>query len=464
MAQNVFDIIIIGAGPGGYVAAIKAAQMGLKTLCVDKRTTLGGTCLNVGCIPSKALLYSSEKYSSLSHLKHHGITFEGVDFDLSAMLARKDKVVSDLTKGIDYLFKKNGVHFVSGMASFTSPTTIQVNQEIYEAPAIVIATGSDVVTLPGIDIDETTIVSSTGALSLPKVPQELVVIGGGYIGLELGSVWNRLGAHVTVVEYADRIVPGLDHDMSQALFKALTQQGIQFELSTKVTGVNKQDQGVEITLESHVTKTHVTKTLRADVLLCCAGRKPMTHGLGLDKVNITPNARGYIPVDMFQTCVPSIYAIGDVIEGPMLAHKAEEEGVAVIERIMGQKPHINPRAIPAVIYTMPEVACVGLTESQLKEEGKAIKVGKFPFSANSRAKATGHTEGFVKILADAMTDEVYGVHIIHASAGTMIAEAVLAMEYRASSEDIARTCHAHPTLNEAVKEAALSVFSHALHT
>lgn len=457
-----FDVIVIGAGPGGYVAAIRAAQLGFKTLCIDKRPSLGGTCLNVGCIPSKALLYSSEKYEEAKHhLSSHGIKVEGVQLDLQRMLERKDKIVQDLAKGIQYLFKKNGVIFVEGEATFTSSTSVKVKDNLYQASSIIIATGSKVASLPGIEIDEDKVVSSTGALWLKKVPERMVVIGGGYIGLELGSVWRRLGAAVTVIEYADAIVPAMDRDMGGALFKSLKQQGMNFELSSKVTAVKKNDSNVDITVEDFQGNV---KTLVADIVLCCAGRQPFTEGLGLDTIGLRPDAKGCISVnEKFQTEVPSVYAIGDVIQGPMLAHKAEEEGVAVAEILAGQKPHINYSAIPAVIYTLPEVASVGWSEEELKKQGKSYKVGKFPFLANSRGRTTGQTEGLVKILADSLTDEVYGVHIIHETAGTMIAEAVLALEYRASAEDIARTCHAHPTFNEAIREAALGVHERSIH-
>lgn len=466
MAES-FDLIILGAGPGGYVAAIRAAQLGMNVACVDSRDTLGGVCLNVGCIPSKVLLESSHLFvHTRDDLAAHGITTKGVSVDLGKMLARKDKVVEDLTKGITFLFKKNKVTFVQGYASFTSTTSVSVKgkdgtREL-SAPRIIIATGSAPTELPGVTIDEKTVVTSTGALSLAKVPEHLVIIGGGYIGLEMGSVWRRLGAKVTVIEYLDSLVPSMDKEVCLALTKSLKNQGMDFLLSTKVVRVDQTKMG--LTVVTSPSQGGVESTLSCDVLLSCAGRRPYTQGLDLDKIGLSLDARGFIPVNHdFATSVPGIYAIGDVIGGAMLAHKAEEEGVACVEGMVGQKPHVNYGAIPAVIYTSPEVASVGKTQEQLAQEGVPFTVGKFPFSANSRARATSATEGFVKILAHAQTDEVLGVHIIHADAGTLIAEAALAMEYRASSEDIARTCHAHPTTSEAVKEAALSALGRAIH-
>lgn len=466
MAES-FDLIILGAGPGGYVAAIRAAQLGMNVACVDARETLGGTCLNVGCIPSKALLESSHLFThTRDELAQHGIEAKDVSVDLAKMLARKDKVVEDLTKGITFLFKKNKVTFVQGEAAFTSPTSVNVTgkdgvREI-TAPRVIIATGSAPTQLPGVEIDEKTIVSSTGALSLSKVPEHLVIIGGGYIGLEMGSVWKRLGAKVTVIEFLDSLVPTMDKEVCLALTKSLKTQGMDFLLSTKVVRVDKDKKG--LTVVTTPSQGGAESTLTCDILLSCAGRRPYTHGLNLEKIGLALDARGFIPVTHdFATSVPGIYAIGDVIGGAMLAHKAEEEGVACVEAMAGQKPHVNYGAIPAVIYTAPEVASVGKTQEQLTQEGTPYVVGKFPFSANSRARATSHTEGFVKILSHAQTDEVLGVHIIHGDAGTLIAEAALAMEYRASSEDIARTCHAHPTTSEAVKEAALSALGRAIH-
>ena len=464
MSETSYDLMIIGGGPGGYVCAIKAAQLGLKVACIEMRRALGGTCLNVGCIPSKALLHSSQKFEEAQHhLGDHGVEVSGVKLNLKKLLDRKNNVVEDLTTGIEFLFKKNKVDFINGKAEFISATEVKVDgKKVYSAKNFVIATGSEVVSLPGIKIDEKQIVSSTGALELSKVPEHLVVVGGGYIGLELGTVWRRLGSKVTVVEFADRIVPAMDHEIGNALQKELKKQGIVFNLSTKVTDVKKDKSGLTVTLEPAAGGK--TETLKCDVLLSCAGRKPYTGGLGLETVGIELDERGRVPVNgAFQTSVPHIFAIGDVIDGPMLAHKAEEEGVAVAELLTGQHPHINYDAIPGVVYTHPEVATVGKTEEDLKKANVSYKVGKFPFVANSRARANGETVGMVKILSDKNTDEVLGVHIMHNEAGTMIAECVLALEYRASSEDIARTCHAHPTVSEAIKEAALAAHSKAIH-
>jgi dihydrolipoamide dehydrogenase len=457
-----FDIVIIGGGPGGYVAAIRAAQLGMSVACVEKGARLGGTCLNIGCIPSKALLQSSEKFTETAHaLAAHGVKVGSVELDLPTMLARKDKVVSDLTKGIEGLFKKNKVAWIKGAGKITAPGAVAVTladgtiQEL-AAKHIVIATGSESIPLPGIEIDEQRIVTSTGALSLNPVPKHLVVVGGGYIGLELGSVWRRLGSAVTVVEYLDRITPTMDGETGKQLQRLLQRQGFVFKLSTKVAGVAKTESGVTLTLEPAAGGP--AEMLEADVVLLSIGRRPFTEGLGLTEAGVALDERQRVKVDAhFATNIPGIYAIGDVIAGPMLAHKAEEEGVVLVEQLAGQKPHVNYDAIPAVIYTHPEVASVGKTEEELKAAGIAYKAGRFPFLANSRARANGDTDGFVKILADATTDRVLGVHIIGPDAGTMIAEAVLGMEYGASSEDIGRTCHAHPTLSEAVKEAALAV-------
>jgi dihydrolipoamide dehydrogenase len=462
MDKNKVDLIVIGAGPGGYVAAIRAAQLGLSVLCVEKRKTLGGTCLNVGCIPSKALLYSSQKFEEAGHLlADHGVKIEKLSLDLKKMMERKEKVVEQLTGGIDYLFKKNKVQHAVGEAHILSAEEVKVNGETWKTKNILIATGSESATLPGIKIDEKKIVSSTGGLSLDHVPEKLVVIGGGYIGLEMGSVWNRLGSKVTVVEFMDRLVPAMDHEMGAALMKALTKQGIDFKLSTKVTGIKEEKNKLVLSLED---VSGSKETLEADTVLVATGRRPYTQGLGLEKIGVALNEKGFIVVnERYETSVSGVYAIGDVIPGPMLAHKAEEEGIAAVEIIAGQAGHVNYGAIPAVIYTHPEVASVGKTEEELKAEERSYKVGKFPFLANSRAKAVGDTEGFVKILADSLTDQVLGVHIIGPDAGTLIAEAVLGMEFSASSEDIARTCHAHPTLNEAVKEAAMAVDGRAIH-
>jgi dihydrolipoamide dehydrogenase len=467
MSDTQFDLIVIGAGPGGYVAAIRAAQLGMKTACIDKRGTWGGTCLNVGCIPSKALLNSSEKYEEAqAHLAEHGVKVAKVELDLKTMLARKDKVVADLTKGIDFLFKKNKVTGIVGTARIVKPGTVEVDEKgkkkTYTAKNILIATGSEVAPLPGVDIDEKRIVSSTGALSLSSVPKHLVVIGGGYIGLEMGSAWRRLGAKVTVVEFLDKIVPAMDGEVGKALHKTLAKQGMEFRLGTKVTAAKSTKTQVTLTVEP--AKGGKAEEIKCDVVLVSIGRRPFTDGLGLKEAGVAMDSRGVIQVDAhYKTNVEGIYAIGDAIPGPMLAHKAEDEGIACVERIAGQASHVNYDAIPAVVYTWPEAASVGKTEEQLKADGIEYRKGSFPFLANSRARANGDTEGFVKILADAATDEVLGVHIIGPDAGTMIAELALAMEFGASSEDIARTCHAHPTLNEAVKEAALGVEGSPIH-
>lgn len=462
-----FDVVVIGGGPGGYVAAIKSAQLGMRTACIEKRGTLGGTCLNVGCIPSKALLNSSEKYEEAkNHFADYGVNCSGVKLDLDKMMGQKNKVVLDLTKGIEGLFKKNKIAYYKGIGKILEKEKVSVNvgdkAEELKAKHIIIATGSEVINLPGIEIDEESIVSSTGALSLKKVPKKMIVIGGGYIGLEMGSVWQRLGSEVEVVEYLDKIVPAMDVEIGKQLHKSLGAQGMKFKLGTKVVAAKKTKAGVELEVESAAGGKK--EIMKCDVLLVAIGRKPYTADLGCENVGIELDEKGRIPVAKdFRTSAGNVYAIGDVIKGPMLAHKAEEEGVAVAELISGQAGHVNYNAIPSVIYTHPEVASVGKTEEELKAEGIEYSAGKFPFMANSRARAVGTTEGMVKILADKKTDLVLGVHIIGPDAGTMIAEAVLAMEYFASSEDIARTCHAHPTLNEAVKEAALAVTGKALH-
>ena len=467
MSDFEFDLIVIGAGPGGYVAAIRAAQLGLKTACIDKRSTLGGTCLNVGCIPSKALLYSSEKYQEAgAHLAEHGIIVDNVELDLKALMARKDKVVGDLTKGIGFLFKKNKVTNIVGTARIVKPGAVEVKgmngTKTFTANNIIIATGSDVAPLAGVEIDEDKIVSSTGALSLTKVPKHLVVVGGGYIGLEMGSVWRRLGSKVTVVEFLDSIVPNMDKELGNTLYKTLEKQGIEFKLGTKVTGASVTKTQVALSVEPAAGGD--AEDIKCDTVLVSIGRIPFTDGLGLKEIGVEMDERGVIQVDdYFKTNVDGIYAIGDVVPGVMLAHKAEEEGIACAEHLAGQSSHINYDAIPAVVYTWPEVASVGKTEEQLQDAGLAYKVGSFPFLANSRARASGDTDGFVKILADAATDQVLGVHIIGPNAGTMIAELALAIEFGASSEDIARTCHAHPTLNEAIKEAALGVEGSPIH-
>ncbi len=468
MSEAEFDVVVIGSGPGGYVAAIRAAQLGLSVACVEKRETLGGTCLNVGCMPSKALLHSSELYSqALNGMNAHGITLGAVDLDLDAMQDHKSKVVKELTQGIEFLFRKNKVTSVKGFGRIVGQGHVQVDlkdggSRDLHTRNIIVATGSDVVPLPGIEIDEERIVSSTGALSLNKVPGHLVVVGAGYIGLELGTVWRRLGAKVTVVEYLDRITPGMDFEVARQFQRLLSRQGLGFMLGTKVTDVDTTSDRLAVTTEP--AEGGEAEIIKADIVLVAIGRRPHTDGLGLETVGLTLDNYGRIEVDAdLATAVDGIYAIGDVISGPMLAHKAEDEGVFLAERIAGQRPHINYDAIPAVVYTAPEVASVGKTEEELKEAGISYRAGKFPFSANSRARATGNTDGFVKVLADAETDRLLGVHIIGEDAGTMIAEAALAIEFGASSEDLARTCHAHPTLEEAVKEAALATHGLPLH-
>ncbi|HYZ20514.1 MAG TPA: dihydrolipoyl dehydrogenase [Rhodopila sp.] len=458
-----FDLIVIGSGPGGYVCAIRAAQLGLKTACVEKRATLGGTCLNIGCIPSKALLQSSEEFEKAKHaLEDHGVLVEGVKLDLARMQARKGEVVTANTKGVEFLFRKNKVTWLKGAGRITAPDTVEVDGTAYTTKAIVIATGSDSVPLPGVEVDEKRIVTSTGGLELDEVPGHLVVVGAGYIGLELGSVWRRLGAEVTVVEFLDRIVPGMDAEVGQAFQRILQKQGIKFRLGTKVTGARASDTGVSLTVEP--VKGGNPETLQADVVLVAIGRRPYTDDLGLESVGVELDDRKRIKVDPhYATNVPGIYAIGDVIAGPMLAHKAEEEGVAIAERLAGQAGHVNYDAIPGVVYTWPEVASVGRTEDELKLAGIAYTVGKFPFTANGRARAMGDTDGFVKVLAEKGTDRLLGAHIIGPDAGTLIAELTTAIEFGASAEDVARTCHAHPTLSEAVKEAALAADGRALH-
>ncbi|ABI62964.1 dihydrolipoyl dehydrogenase [Granulibacter bethesdensis] len=461
--SDAFDLIVIGAGPGGYVCAVRAAQLGLKVACVEKRETLGGTCLNIGCIPSKALLQSSENYHALLHqFAEHGIQAKDVALDLDRMQARKAEVVSANVKGIEFLFRKNGVTWLKGAASISAPGKVEVGGQSYDARHIVIATGSESVPLPGVPVDEVRIVTSTGALSLPAVPKHLVVIGGGVIGLELGSVWRRLGAEVTVIEYLDRIVPGMDQEVAKAFQRILEKQGLAFRLGTKVTGAQVDEGGVTLTLEP--AKGGETDTLQADIVLVAIGRRPYLDGLGLDDIGVVRDERGRVRTDAhFATNIDGLYAIGDAIAGPMLAHKAEDEGVALAEMLAGQAGHVNYDVIPAVVYTWPEVASLGRTEEELKAAGIAYKVGKFPFTANGRARAMGDTDGFVKILADARTDRLLGAHILGPDAGTLIAELATAMEFGASSEDVARICHAHPSLSEAVKEAALAVDGRAIH-
>lgn len=461
-----FDVVVIGAGPAGYVAAIKCAQLGMKVACVEGRETLGGTCLNVGCIPSKALLHASHKYAETQHhLGRFGVKVSEVSLDLNVMMNHKTSIVSELTKGIEFLFKKNSITWLKGSASFVSPTELVVKGAAGEinvqAKHVIIATGSSVATVPNIQVDETRIVSSTGALALSQVPKKMVVMGGGYIGLEMASVWKRLGAEVSVIEFADRIVPAMDHEISSNLQTTLQEQGLVFHLQHKVLNATVSGNTVHITLESNDGSQHA---LEADVMLVSVGRKPNTVGLGLEKAGVAVDAKGFIPInDRYQTAAKHIYAIGDVIGGMMLAHKAEDEGVAVAEIIAGQKPHVNYAAIPAVIYTHPEVASVGKTEQELRQASVDIKVSKFPMGANGRAKSMGETKGFVKVITDAKTDQILGVHMIAADAGAMIAEAALAMEYGASAEDVARTCHAHPTTAEAFKEAAMGAWNKPIH-
>lgn len=459
-----FDLVVIGGGPAGYVAAIRAAQLGMKTACVEKRGALGGTCLNVGCIPSKALLESSKLYNEVRvHGAAHGVKVKGLEVDLPSMMAQKSTAVQGLTQGIEMLFKKNKVTYIKGHGEVVDAHAVRVEKEVYRTKNILIATGSDIMPLPGVEIDEKVVVSSTGALTLEKVPAKMVVIGAGVIGLELGSVWSRLGADVTVVEYLDRIVPAADAEVAKSFQKLLEKQGFTFKLGTKVTKVEKKGKGAVVSVEP--AKGGDKETLEADVVLVAIGRKPYTESLGLDKVGVKLDERGRIEInDHFQTNVKSIWAVGDVVKGPMLAHKAEEEGIAAVEIMAGQKPHVDYNTIPSVIYTWPEVAQVGATEEQLKADGVNYKAGKFTFMANSRGRAIGQTDGFVKILADAKTDRVLGCHIIGPDGGTLIAEVVLAMEFGGSAEDIARTCHAHPSLNEAVKEAALAVDKRAIHS
>jgi dihydrolipoamide dehydrogenase len=458
-----FDVIVIGSGPGGYVCALRAAQLGMQVACVEKRATLGGTCLNVGCIPSKALLQSSEEFDHTRHaLADHGVLVDGVKLDLARMQARKLEVVKANTTGVEFLFRKNKVSWLKGTGRIVAPGKVDVDGTEYATKHIVIASGSESMPLPGVDVDEQRIVTSTGGLELDKVPDHLVVIGGGYIGLELGSVWRRLGARVTVVEFLDRIVPTMDGEVARAFQRILARQGLQFRLGTKVTAARTGNDAVILTLEP--AKGGAAEELAADIVLLSIGRRAFTHGLGLDAVGVALDERGRVKTDAhFATNVPGIYAIGDVIAGPMLAHKGEDEGVALAEIIAGQAGHVNYDVIPGVVYTWPEVASVGRTEEDLKAAGVAYNVGKFPFTANGRARAMGDTDGFVKLLADKATDRLLGAHILGPDAGTLIAELAVAMEFGASAEDVARTCHAHPSLNEAVKEAALAVGGRALH-
>ena len=462
-----YDLIVIGTGPGGYVAAIRAAQLGMKVACVEKETSLGGTCLNIGCIPSKALLSSSEKFIEFkNHSNEHGILADKINFDISKMMQRKNKIVKKLTTGIEFLFKKNKIKHISGHASFVDNSTINVKNEKderrYSASNFIIATGSSSINIPAISIDEKNIVSSTGALSLEKIPSTMLVIGGGYIGLEMGSVWSRLGAKVTVVEALDRIVPTMDGEIAAEFMKSLQKQGMEFKLSHKVISAKSSSKNIEVTMEAIKDKKQIKD--KFDIVLMAIGRKPNTENLNLEKIGIKLNDQKAIVIDKkFKSSVDNIYAIGDVVPGPMLAHKAEEEGIACVEIIKGQKTHVNYENIPAIVYTNPEVASVGKTEEQIKKSNIEYKVGKFPFMANGRALTTSASEGFVKILVDKKTDSILGAHIIGHDAGQLIAEIVTTMEFGGSAEDIARICHAHPTTSEAVKEAALSVDGRAIH-
>ncbi len=457
---DTFDVIVIGGGPGGYNTAIRAGQLGLSAVCIDKRGTFGGTCLNIGCIPSKALLHASERFHEASHeFAALGIKAT-VELDLPTMMGKKDKVVGELTKGVEYLLKKNKAEAITGEAKIVAPGKVEVKTKdgtrTLSAKSIVIATGSDVAKLPGVTIDEKQIVSSTGALALKEVPKRRLVVGAGVIGLELGSVWRRLGSDVTVVEFLDRITPGIDGEIGKAFQRVLSKQGFVFQLSTKVVGVEKAKTGLKVTVEPAAGGER--SVIETDIMLVAIGRSPYTANLGLETVGVALDKRGRIVTDNhYRTNVAGIYAIGDVREGPMLAHKAEDEAVAVAEIIAGKPGHVNYDAIPAVVYTFPEVASVGKTEEELKAAGIAYKVGKFPFTANARAKTVAATDGMVKIIADAATDKVLGCHILGPEAGNLIAEVVLAMEFGAASEDIARTCHSHPTLSEAVRQAAMGV-------
>jgi dihydrolipoamide dehydrogenase len=469
MANETFDLVVIGAGPGGYVAAIRAAQLGMKVAVVEKNATLGGTCLNVGCIPSKALLQSSHLFEQTGHdLAQHGIVVAAPTLDFAQMMKRKGEVVGATTKGIEFLFKKNKITWLQGTGRIEAAGKVSVIgadgavKDTATAKNILIAAGSEVTPLPGVAIDEKKIVSSTGALELASVPKHLVVVGAGIIGLELGSVWRRLGAEVTVVEFLDRICPGIDDEITKFFQRALAKQGLTFKLGSKVTKAETSGAGVTLTVEP--AKGGAAETLQADVVLVAIGRRPYVAGLGLDKAGVKLTERGRIAVDAhFQTSVPGIYAIGDVIDGPMLAHKASEDGIACAETLAGQKGHVNWDLVPSVVYTQPEVAWVGKSEEQLKAAGVAYKIGKYPFTADPRSRANAATEGFVKVLSDKTTDRVLGVHIFGAEAGTMIGEAALAMEFAASAEDIGRVCHAHPTVNEALKEAALAAWEKPIH-
>jgi len=467
-----FDLAVIGGGPAGYVAAIRGAQLGMRTVCIEKRDALGGTCLNVGCIPSKALLHSSERYAEVcDDLAGHGIRVGGLELDLATMMQRKRDVVADLTKGIAFLLDKNEVTHLHGTARFgaAGPDSKEVVVDLAEggsrsvtARNVLIATGSESSPLAGVEVDEKRIVSSTGALALESVPETMIVIGAGVIGLELGSVWSRLGAQVKVIEFLDHILPGMDREVTRQAQRILKKQGLEFELSQKVVGATADDSGVSLQVEP--VAGGEARGLRADVVLLAVGRRPFTAGLGLEQIGVATDERGFIVVDpSFSTTVPGVFAIGDCIPGPMLAHKAEDDGVVCVEMIAGQSGHVDYDLVPGVVYTHPEIAGVGKTEERLQSEGVEYRIGKFPFSANSRGRAIGETDGFAKVLADAATDRILGVHIIGPLAGDVLTEAVIAMEYGATAEDIARTCHAHPAMGEALREAALAVADRAIH-
>ncbi|MEM6659017.1 MAG: dihydrolipoyl dehydrogenase [Pseudomonadota bacterium] len=459
--MTLYDLIVIGGGPGGYVAAIRAAQLGMKVACVEGRGALGGTCLNVGCIPSKALLTSSAKYAELAHLSSHGIAVEGASIDLPAMMGRKDKIVGDLTKGIGFLFKKNGVELIEGWASIPADGQVKVGETVYEARNILIATGSEPASLNGIEIDEQDVLSSTGALALDKVPDHLVVVGAGVIGLELGQVWARLGARVTVVEYLDRVLPGIDGEIAKLAQRALSKRGLKFQLGRAVKRIDRTDTGLTLVVD-RVGKDK-EELIEADKVLIAVGRRPVTRGLGLEDLGMALDPRGFIQIDgNFLTSVPGIYAIGDCVPGPMLAHKAEEDGVACVEMLAGQAGHVDYNTVPGVVYTDPEVASVGLTEDALKEAGVEYSAGRFAFMANSRARSTGDTDGAVKVLADPH-GKILGAHICGAHGGDLIAELVLAMTKGATVQEVASTCHAHPAIGEAVKEACLDAMGRAVH-
>jgi dihydrolipoyl dehydrogenase len=463
-----FDLVVIGGGPGGYVAAIRAAQLGLRTACIDKRGLFGGTCLHVGCIPSKALLHSSERYAEARHeFADHGIRVDGVALDLARMMARKQETVDELARGTAFLLKKNAVEAIAGAARIPAPGRVDVEQadgttRTLDTERILIATGSESAPLARLAIDEKRIVSSTGALSLERVPDRLLVVGAGAIGLELGSVWSRLGAQVTVVEFLDRILPGMDGEIAKQAQRVLARQGLTFSLGREVRSASVAGERVRTTIAAR--KDGKEEVVEADVVLVAIGRRPYLEGLGLEALGVQRDPRGFLAVnERFETSVPGVFAIGDCIPGPMLAHKAHEDGVACVEQMAGQAGHVDYLRVPSVVYTWPEIASVGETEEALKERGAEYRVGKFPFTANARAKITGDTQGLVKILADAATDRVLGVHILGPMAGDLIAEAVTALEFGASAEDIARTCHAHPAMGETLQEAALAVAGRALH-